>query len=123
MFNNLNSIGLAATAINPAGSTITIPAGDPMTTFTQGEVYFLTSSAGGTFCTITSINAGARQLSFVASDILRPQSAGGCRAHLGHLGRSHTGHISPANEDHSVLRYFNWTTDAPGFWRSGIRIP
>ena len=68
LFNNLNSIGLAATAINPAGSTITIPAGDPMTTFTQGEVYFLTSSAGGTFCTITSINAAARQLSFVASD-------------------------------------------------------
>jgi prepilin-type N-terminal cleavage/methylation domain-containing protein len=68
LFNNLNSIGLAATAINPAGSTITIPAGDPMTTFTPGEVYFLTSSAGGTFCTITSINAAARQLSFVASD-------------------------------------------------------
>lgn len=68
LFNSLNSIGLAATAINPAGSTITIPAGDPMTTFTVGEVYFLTSSAGGTFCTITSINAAARQLSFVASD-------------------------------------------------------
>jgi prepilin-type N-terminal cleavage/methylation domain-containing protein len=68
LFNNLNSIGLVPTAINPAGSVITIPAGDPMTTFTVGEVYFLTSSAGGAFCTITNINSGARQLSFVASD-------------------------------------------------------
>lgn len=68
LFNNLNSISLAATAVNPAGSKITIPAGDPMTTFTQGEVYFLTSSAGGTFCTITSINTAARELSFVAND-------------------------------------------------------
>jgi prepilin-type N-terminal cleavage/methylation domain-containing protein len=68
LFNNLNSIGLAPTAINPAGSVITIPAGDPMTAFTQGEVYFLTSSAGGAFCTITSINTSSRQLSFVASD-------------------------------------------------------
>jgi len=68
LFNNLNSIGLVPTAINPAGSVITIPAGDPMTTFTVGEVYFLTSSAGGAFCTITNINSAARQLSFVASD-------------------------------------------------------
>jgi prepilin-type N-terminal cleavage/methylation domain-containing protein len=68
LFNNRNSISLASTAINPSASVITIPAGDPMTTFTQGEIYFLTSSAGGTFCTITNINAGARQLSFVASD-------------------------------------------------------
>lgn len=69
VFNNLNSISLAAAAINPAGSTITIPAGDPMTTFATGEVYFLTSSVGGTFCTITSIDVSARKLSFVASDI------------------------------------------------------
>jgi prepilin-type N-terminal cleavage/methylation domain-containing protein len=68
LFNNLNRISLAPTAIDPAGSVITIPAGDPMTAFTQGEVYFLTSSAGGAFCTITNINSGARQLSFVASD-------------------------------------------------------
>lgn len=68
LFNNLNSISLAVTAINPAGSVITIPAGDPMSAFKVGEIYFLTSSAGGTFCTITNINAGNRQLSFVASD-------------------------------------------------------
>jgi prepilin-type N-terminal cleavage/methylation domain-containing protein len=69
LFNNRNSISLTAAAINPAASKITIPAGDPMTTFTTGEVYFLTSSAGGTFCTITSIDVPARQLSFVASDL------------------------------------------------------
>ncbi|MCU1265765.1 MAG: hypothetical protein JWM21_2083 [Acidobacteria bacterium] len=69
LFNNRNSISLAAAAVNPASSTITIPAGDPMTIFTQGEVYFLTSSAGAAFCTITSINIAARQLSFVAGDL------------------------------------------------------
>jgi len=68
LFNNRNSISLAATAINPAGSIITIPAGDPMTTFTQGELYFLSSSAGSAFCTITSIDAATRKLYFVASD-------------------------------------------------------
>jgi prepilin-type N-terminal cleavage/methylation domain-containing protein len=68
LFNNLNSIGLAASAINPAGSSITIPAGDPMSAFMVGEVYFLTSSAGGAFCTITGINAANRQLYFVAND-------------------------------------------------------
>ena len=64
VFNNLNSISLAAAAIDATGTTITIPAGDAMTKFTAGEVYFLTSSAGATFGTITSINSGARQLNF-----------------------------------------------------------
>src|SRR3984893_13596350 len=69
LFNNLNSISLAATAINSAGSIITIPAGDPMTAFTQGVAYFLTSSAGATFGTITTINSASRQLSFDNSDL------------------------------------------------------
>ena len=68
VFNNLNTISLAASAINPSGNTITIPAGDPMTAFVVGEVYFLTSSAGGAFCTITAINATNRELYFVAND-------------------------------------------------------
>jgi len=67
-FNNLNSISLAANAINPSNSIITIPAGDAMTAFTQGEVYFLTSSASAAFCTITSVDAAGRKLYFVASD-------------------------------------------------------
>jgi prepilin-type N-terminal cleavage/methylation domain-containing protein len=67
-FNNLNSISLSASAVNPSGSFITIPAGDSMSAFTVGEMYFLTSSAGGAFCVITSINVSSRRLYFVASD-------------------------------------------------------
>ncbi len=67
-FNNLNTISLSASAIDPSASNITIPAGDPMTRFTVGEVYFLTSSAGGTFCVITNVDSAARLLYFVASD-------------------------------------------------------
>jgi prepilin-type N-terminal cleavage/methylation domain-containing protein len=68
LFNNRNSISLAATAINPANSIITIPAGDPMTMFNQGDIYFLTSAANAVFCTITSVDAAGRKLYFVASD-------------------------------------------------------
>lgn len=77
LFNGLMNIPLAATAINATGSTITIPAGDPMSTFTIGEVYFLSSSAGGTFCVITAINA--RVLSFAQTDVyvLNKTGAGG----------------------------------------------
>ena len=68
LFNNLNYISLGALAIDTTGSTITIPAGDAMTKFTVGEVYFLTSSAGATFGTITAINATTRQLTFATGD-------------------------------------------------------
>jgi len=68
LFNSLSTIGLAPAAISPSGNSITIPAGDPMTAFTVGEFYFLTSSAGAAFCTITSINVSSRKLYFVASD-------------------------------------------------------
>lgn len=70
LFNNLNSISLTAAAINPAASSITIPAGDSMDSFAAGQIYFLTSSAGGGFCVITSINVAQRRLFFVASDDL-----------------------------------------------------
>jgi type II secretory pathway pseudopilin PulG len=68
IFNNRNSISLAPAAINLTTNVVTIPAGDPMTTFTQGEIYFMTSSAGAAFCTITSVNVATRQLSFVNTD-------------------------------------------------------
>lgn len=67
-FNAGQAITLLPTAvpvaINASGSTITIPSGPAMSIFTQGEVYFFTSSIGATFATITSIDAAARQLSF-----------------------------------------------------------
>ena len=53
----VNGGGVTSLNVNDANaaSSITIPAGDPMTMFTQGDIYFLTSSAGAAFCTITNI--------------------------------------------------------------------
>ena len=47
-------IALLAPAIDSTGTTITIADAD-VTRFTAGEVYFLTSSVGGTFGTITTV--------------------------------------------------------------------
>ena len=58
-------IGLAATAIDVNGSTMTVP---DVTKFTVGEIYFITSSLGGAFGAITGINNGAKQLSFSNGD-------------------------------------------------------
>ncbi|MDQ6651941.1 MAG: prepilin-type N-terminal cleavage/methylation domain-containing protein [Acidobacteriota bacterium] len=52
--SDFSPIGLLASAINASGSTITIADAD-RTRFTAGEIYFLTSSAGGTFGTVTSV--------------------------------------------------------------------
>jgi Tfp pilus assembly protein PilW len=51
---NFTPIALPANAINSAGTTITISPADA-SRFSTGEVYFLTSSAGATFGTITSL--------------------------------------------------------------------
>jgi prepilin-type N-terminal cleavage/methylation domain-containing protein len=54
-------------AINTAGDTVTLPSTTTtaqMNTFTPGEIYFLTSSRGGTFATITAVNASSKTLSF-----------------------------------------------------------
>lgn len=68
--NNFTPIPLAANAINATGSQITIAAAD-VSRFTSGEVYFLTSSAGATFGTITSITTGPPpKLNFAAGDAL-----------------------------------------------------
>lgn len=62
------AIGLGAAAINSTGSTITIPAGPQLGDFTPGDIYFLTSTVGATFGTVTSMNSGARQLFFANGD-------------------------------------------------------
>lgn len=77
------------TAVSPAaidgiGSIITLPVGYPMGNFTQGEIYFLTSTVGGTFGAITNVNAATRQLSFANGDA--------CGLNL--TGAAGTGHIS-----------------------------
>lgn len=77
------------TAVSPAaidgvGGIITLPVGYAMGNFAQGEIYFLTSTVGGTFCTITNVNAATRQLSFANGDPLG----------LNLTGAAGTGHIS-----------------------------
>lgn len=41
--------------INSSGATVTMPASYPMSNLNEGEIYFLTSSIGATFGTITKI--------------------------------------------------------------------
>jgi hypothetical protein len=62
-------IALAASAIDSNGSVITVPAAD-ISKFTNGEVYFLTSSAGGTFGAITNKDTANNRLTFANGDTL-----------------------------------------------------
>ena len=52
--SNFVPISLAAGTIDSTGTTVTIADAD-RTRFTAGEVYFLTSSVGGTFGTVTNV--------------------------------------------------------------------
>ena len=52
--SDFTPIALLAPAIDPTGTTITIADAD-RTRFTAGEIYFLTSSVGGTFGTVTAV--------------------------------------------------------------------
>lgn len=58
--NDFTPIALLAPAISADGSTITINDAD-VGRFTVGEIYFITSSVGGTFATVTNVvnNTGA----------------------------------------------------------------
>ncbi len=60
-------IDLLPAAINSTGSIITVSAAD-ISRFAVGEVYFLTSSVGGTFGTITAIDTVNRRLTFANGD-------------------------------------------------------
>jgi hypothetical protein len=65
---NFTPIALSASAINSTGSSIIISAAD-LPRFNVGEVYFITSSTGATFGTITSITGGTpAKLNFAAGD-------------------------------------------------------
>lgn len=61
-------ITLPANAIVPSGSNISVSAAD-INKFNEGEIYFITSSAGATFGTITNKNTNSRNLIFAASDV------------------------------------------------------
>jgi len=71
-------ITLAATAIPANGSTIRVPLSD-LPSFQAGEIYFIVSSVGATFGTITSIDNSTRKLSFATGDAygLNNAAAGG----------------------------------------------
>jgi prepilin-type N-terminal cleavage/methylation domain-containing protein len=61
---NSEFIAITPTAIDSTGTVVTLPSGTDMTLFTTGEIYYLSSSAGATFATVTGINAGTHQLTF-----------------------------------------------------------
>jgi hypothetical protein len=58
-------IALAASSVGGNGTFITISPAD-VSRFTEGEVYFLTTSNGATFATVTSIDTGTPRLNFEA---------------------------------------------------------
>ncbi len=60
-------ITLPSNAINSSGSNISVSAAD-ISKFNEGEIYFITSSAGATFGTVTNRNINSRNLIFAASD-------------------------------------------------------
>lgn len=66
-------------AITAAGDVITLPVATTaadMGRFTVGEIYFLTSSRGGTFATITSVDVANKKLTFAAGDACGLNTAG-----------------------------------------------
>ena len=67
LFNSGNSVTLPSSpaSIDAAGSTITVPT---TRLYTVGEIYFLTSATGGTFGTITGIDAPNKKLFFANGD-------------------------------------------------------
>jgi prepilin-type N-terminal cleavage/methylation domain-containing protein len=51
-------------SINAAGTLATLPAGTTMSQFQVGEIYFFSSTVGGTFATVTAVDTANRQLGF-----------------------------------------------------------
>lgn len=61
-------ITLPSNAIVSSGSNVSVSAAD-IDKFNIGEIYFITSSAGATFGTITNKNTNSKNLIFAASDV------------------------------------------------------
>jgi prepilin-type N-terminal cleavage/methylation domain-containing protein len=62
------NIPYVPTTISSTGNLITLPSGTDMNNFANGEIYFLTSSKGGTFAAITNVDAANKQLTFNNGD-------------------------------------------------------
>jgi len=66
-----NFTTITPVSIDATGANITLRAGDEVN-FAVGEVYFLTSSAGSTFCTVRAINGAGTStptLNFASGDV------------------------------------------------------
>jgi prepilin-type N-terminal cleavage/methylation domain-containing protein len=61
-------IPITPTTIDAAGTQLTLPSGTAMSMFTAGEIYYLNSSLGATFATLTSKNNSTRTLNFATGD-------------------------------------------------------
>ncbi|MCU1266719.1 MAG: Prepilin-type N-terminal cleavage/methylation protein [Acidobacteria bacterium] len=62
-------IPIAPSTIDSTGTLITLPSGTDMTQFTVKEIYYISSSLGGTFATITAVNSATRQLTLANGDL------------------------------------------------------
>lgn len=95
--------------INASGSTLTFTAADYAIngTFTAGEIYFLTSTLGGTFCVITGVDNVNKQLTFASADTygLNLTGAGG------HINFISTGGTLPTSlQRMRMIQYYVTTT-------------
>jgi hypothetical protein len=107
---------ISPTAIDPTGSPITLPdsspAGFAMTradgsaVYTKGEIYFLTSSLGGTFGTITAVNPATRQLSFATSVVDDPYGLNltGIAGHIKTISSSGT--LATSLQRMKIIQYY-----------------
>lgn len=104
-------------SIASAGDIVTLP---PTTTaadmarFAVGEIYFLTSSRGGTFAALTAINAGAKTLTFASGDICGLNTAG---ANNRIKDISSSGTIPTTMQRMRIIHYF---VDANGVLRRRV---
>jgi prepilin-type N-terminal cleavage/methylation domain-containing protein len=63
--STFTAIPIGSGSIDSTGTVVTLPSGTTMTNvFTAGEIYYFSSSQGGTFATLTGVNTGSRQLTF-----------------------------------------------------------
>jgi len=104
-------------AINSTGSTITVSAGD-IGRFSVGEVYFVTSTLGGTFVTITDKNVGTRVLTFNTGDTLGLNKTG-TGGHLKTI--SNSGTLATSMMRMRIIHYYVTSTNL--LMRREIGVP
>lgn len=94
-------------SINAAGELIFLPVGYPMSNFTQGEIYFLTSSVGAAFCALTNVNVNSRQLSCSANDAYGLNQPG-ANGHVWSISASGT--LATSLQRMKIIQYYLTST-------------